>query len=191
MVLVTTPPQPGVEGPQDVRLGLRRRRRRQQKRVPESQAGERRGEIGGHLRQPYRRIVPSINPNGSSVGTNTSLGLSSPKGARSTSRWWRLGRRIVISTMSCARVQRGFPHSCQRVLDRAGFCARQTLRATRHECAHGRQSRTRPSRYVQFAVIDVARMRSSVSGRVVYASRGNPANAEPLVFITTRSVTPD
>ncbi len=40
------------------------------------------------------------------------------------------------------------------------------------------------------AVILVAISRSSVSGSVVYRSRGKPLNAERVVFITTRSSTP-
>ena len=40
------------------------------------------------------------------------------------------------------------------------------------------------------AVTLVAISRSSVSGRVVYRSRGKPLNAERVVFMTTRSSTP-
>ncbi len=40
------------------------------------------------------------------------------------------------------------------------------------------------------AVTLVAISRSSVSGRVVYRSRGKPLNAERVVFITMRSSTP-
>src|SRR4029079_13372173 len=46
-------------------------------------------------------------------------------------------------------------------------------------------------RYVHDAVTDVARTRLSVSGSVVNSSRGKPANAESVVFNTTRLVTPD
>src|SRR5262245_65164125 len=48
-----------------------------------------------------------------------------------------------------------------------------------------------PARYLHDAVIDVARMRSSVSGSVVYSSRGNPENAESVVFRITRLVRPE
>ena len=46
-------------------------------------------------------------------------------------------------------------------------------------------------RYVHEAVIDVARIRSPASGSVVYRSRGNPQNAESVVFSTTRFVSPE
>ena len=48
-----------------------------------------------------------------------------------------------------------------------------------------------PRRYVQAAVIEIARIRSSVSGSVVYASRGKPENAESVVFRRLRFVNPD
>src|SRR5947208_1205327 len=48
-----------------------------------------------------------------------------------------------------------------------------------------------PFRYVQTAVIEVARIRSRVSGSVVYSSRGYPSNAESRVLSTTRFATPD
>ena len=48
-----------------------------------------------------------------------------------------------------------------------------------------------PARYLQFAVIEVARIRSSVSGSVVNLSRGKPLNAESVVLSTTRFVKPD
>ena len=44
----------GVEGAHDVAVGLGRRRRRQQKRVLETQAGKRRGEVCGAMAVPLK-----------------------------------------------------------------------------------------------------------------------------------------
>src|SRR5437867_4613209 len=48
-----------------------------------------------------------------------------------------------------------------------------------------------PALYFHDAVTEVARMRSSVSGSVVYRSRGKPEKAESIVFNTERFDSPD
>src|SRR4029450_13575915 len=72
-----------------------------------------------------RFTVASINPNGWSVATKISFGLSSPNGDRSTSRWWRLGIASVVSG-ACGHAARAPPprrdrrlaHRVQRMLHR-------------------------------------------------------------------------
>ena len=49
---------------------------------------------------------------------------------------------------------------------------------------------TASGRKRQRPVTEVAMMRSSVSTRVVYRSRGNPANSLPVDLSTVRSFTP-
>src|SRR2546430_3896700 len=76
-------------------------------------------------------------------------------------------------------------------------CCTERLMCEANVSTSARRMRSRaaksalPARYLQFAVIEVARIRSSVSGSVVNLSRGKPLNAESVVLSTTRFVKPD
>ena len=179
----------GVERAHDVRVRFGRRRRRQQERVLEAQAGERRREVGGHLAATLPPNRPFDQPK-RLVGRHEHLvRVVQAEGREIDQQMMAVGQAecdLGRRRRTRRAPPRPSPRACAGPIDSRG---RQTPQAAPRGCASARRSRPRP-RYVQSAVIEVARMRSSVSGSVVNASRGKPANAESLVFITTRSVRP-
>ena len=70
------------------------------------------------------------------------------------------------------------------------MCAANVSTSARRICARAVKSDV-PVWYTHVAVIDVAMMRSLVSGSVVYSSLGNPENDESVVFSTTRLASPE
>ena len=89
-----------------------------------------------------------------------------------------------------APLQRRLAHRVQRLLQGEGVRRRERLEQRRpHAGEEASKSRSVPV-YRQRAVTAVARIRSRVSARVVYWSRGKPQNSEPVVLRTTRSVSP-
>jgi hypothetical protein len=118
-----------------------------------------------------------------SVTTKTRPSLWIPQYARSTATWWRFGIDNVTSSTFGAASSTAVP-MCQRVCctERlSSWCANARTSASRQASRSLAKSSSGPA-YRHRASSSVARIRSSVSGKIVYRSLRKPPNADPVVF---------